>query len=75
LELGYKDGNWLVSSNLSISHSDVYFEFEDRYAASIEELKTHLNEAVCELEDSLDSHDGLKQPSLRLRSERGIWGY
>jgi hypothetical protein len=60
LELGYQDGHWLVSSNLSISHSDVYFEFPDRFAETVEELKTRLNKAVCELKNSLESHDGFK---------------
>lgn len=58
LELSASGGEWVVSSNVSISHSDEYFDFEDRRAGSPEKLKICLEAAVLELESALDSHPG-----------------
>ena len=60
LELGFVNAAWLVRSNVSISHSDFYFEFQDKVAASVEELKAALDKAVSELINAASDNQSVK---------------
>jgi hypothetical protein len=61
LEIGLRKGQWLISSNISITNSEIHLEFEDRQAGSNEELKICLNSAVSDLEDSLNYESDFKR--------------
>ncbi len=61
LELGVKDKLWIVSSSVSVSQSDSYYDFDDRHASSLGELKTCLAAAITELESALDLHDEFRE--------------
>ncbi len=65
LELGGTDGDWLIVSHLSISHSDVFIELREQTVPSAE-LHQHLMSAVQELESSLkDNATFAREVALR----------
>lgn len=61
LELGGDGDKWVVSSNLSISHTDTFFEVDELECGSVEELVAAINTALGHLTNALSDHDGFKE--------------
>lgn len=62
LELGLKDDKWIVSANVSVSHTDLFFELPDHLAVDEEQLKISLQKAVSDLKAAVtpDSKFGME---------------
>lgn len=67
LELGLKDDKWVVSANVSVSHSDLFYELPDRFAADEKQLKASLQKAVSDLKAAVipDSKFGIEIEKFR----------
>ena len=55
IELGYIEGRWVVSSNVNISHTEIYIELPDMYSENIIDLKSSLEESVALLQSMTES--------------------
>lgn len=60
LELGYEEGQWHVSTSVSISHSDTDIELMDSKVNTPEELRSCLNAALDELEAALEQNTAFR---------------
>ena len=61
LELGGDGTQWTVSSSVSVSHTDVFFELDEANASSIEELLGAITLALEHLKSALADHDGFRE--------------
>jgi len=67
IELCSRDQGWVVSSSVSISHTDVHIELDEAEIDSVDELVQCLNSALEHLTKALDNHDGFKQAVMNRR--------
>lgn len=67
IELGGDGNKWVVSSNVSISHTDVFFELDEAEFESVDELLAALKVALNHLTNALDDHDGFREAVAKMK--------